>query len=85
MKYNELISTYLDSTKETVGQFAKRAGVNRSTVYRAKSGDRHLLFHLVESMVVAAGGSIVIQPPPADTPAHCRTPAENHSTREVSA
>lgn len=64
MRYHEFIRAYLRSSGESVGQFARRAGVNRSTVYRARSGDGHLLFHLVEKMVSAAGGSLGV----ADVP-----------------
>ena len=60
MKLNDFINNYLEASKESVGVFAKRAGVNRSTVYRAKAGSDHLLFHLVEGMVRAAGGEFKI-------------------------
>lgn len=70
MKLHELIQRHLESSKEPVGNFAKRAGVNRSTVYRAKAGSDHLLFHLVEGMVRAAGGELKIVTPatPATSP-----------------
>lgn len=63
MKYTELISNHLAGSKESVGDFAKRIGVSRSTVYRAMSDDYHVLFHLVEKIVRACGGDIVIVTP----------------------
>ena len=57
--YSEFISDYLDHTAETIDAFARRAGVHRSSVYRAKAGD-NLLFSVVEKMVQAAGGRLSI-------------------------
>ena len=59
MKYNELILNYLSSADETVRDFAKKAGVHRSSVYRARNG-KDMSFHLIEKMVNAAGGEVVI-------------------------
>lgn len=59
MNYDEFISSYLDNSSESVEQFARRAGVHRSSVYRAKAGD-NLLYSLVEKLVRAAGGKIII-------------------------
>lgn len=73
MKYNEFIKSYLAKSKEPVGKFAKRAGVHRSTVYRATAGEGNLMFHMVAGMVSAAGGEIFITP---TAPATRPSPAE---------
>lgn len=65
MKYAELISDFLSTTDETAGAFAKRAGVHRSSVYRAKAG-KDMSFRSVKKMVLAAGGEILIQKASSD-------------------
>lgn len=59
MKYASFIADYLQSSQEDLCAFAKRAGVHRSTVYRALAGE-NLMMSMVERMVMAAGGSIEI-------------------------
>lgn len=59
MKYDEFISGFVSSSKEPVGDFAKRAGVSRAAVYRAMWGN-NILFSQLERMVSAAGGKIEI-------------------------
>lgn len=61
MKYDEFISGFLTSSKEPVGEFAKRAGVSRVAVYRAMWG-KNILFSQLERMVSAAEGRIEIVP-----------------------
>lgn len=75
MKYDIFIQSYLKSSGEAVGKFAERAGVNRSSVYRAMGG-LPIMFPLVKSMVEAAGGEIAIITIPTTPPATPPAPAE---------
>lgn len=54
MKYDKLVSDFLARSPETVDQFAQRAGVHRSSVYRAMNG-QSLRYRVVEKIVEAAG------------------------------
>lgn len=77
MKYDIFIQSYLKSSGEPVGKFAERAGVHRSSVYRAMDG-LPIMFPLVKSMVEAAGGSLEIielPAPPATSPAPAQAQA----------
>lgn len=59
MKYNTFIKNYLAEANETIGAFAKRAGVSRVTVYRAMN-KQNILIEPLEKIIVAAGGSLEI-------------------------
>ncbi len=67
MKYDIFIKDHVRASKENVEMFAKRAGVHRSSVYRAING-MPLMFPLVKRMVEAAGGKIEIVPQATPTP-----------------
>lgn len=54
MKYEKIVSDFLATSPETVDQFSQRAGVHRSSVYRAMNG-QSLRFRVVEKILEAAG------------------------------
>lgn len=54
MKYEKIVSDFLAASPETVDQFCQRAGVHRSSVYRAMNG-QSLRFRVVEKILEAAG------------------------------
>ena len=54
MKYDKILHTFLSNSPETVEQFCIRAGVHRSSVYRALNG-KSLRFAIVEKLLGAAG------------------------------
>lgn len=59
MKCDIFLKRHLNESCETVSAFARRAGVHRSTVYRALAG-HNLRLEVIDKLVVAAGGQMVI-------------------------